>query len=127
MKPLNPEKAKAKALGLKRYSDGRPCKRGHVGERFIEGGCVECARLFQPQYKRTYREKNLERVRATDREKYWQNRPVKLAQMRERASTKEYKLRQKERSRVWWAKTKIALEIIKQLDIKLEENHGSGT
>ena len=35
-------RAEAKALGLKRYYTGNPCKHGHVAERYIGGGCVEC-------------------------------------------------------------------------------------
>jgi len=33
----------AKALGLKRYSNGKPCPQGHVGERFTTNrACCEC-------------------------------------------------------------------------------------
>ncbi len=35
-------RAQAKAQGLKRYFTGKPCKRGHVAEARIGGGCVEC-------------------------------------------------------------------------------------
>jgi hypothetical protein len=35
----------AKARGLKRYFTGKPCKRGHVVERRVITGCVECTRL----------------------------------------------------------------------------------
>lgn len=35
----------AKRLGLKRYFTGKPCKSGHVAERFTfsNGKCVTCA------------------------------------------------------------------------------------
>lgn len=34
----------AKAKGLKRYFTGKPCKRGHMSERFVSHcGCIECA------------------------------------------------------------------------------------
>lgn len=35
-------RADAKALGLKRYFTGKPCKHGHIAERFVSGPCVEC-------------------------------------------------------------------------------------
>lgn len=40
------QRTEAKALGLKSYSTGRPCKRGHVAERYVSGGnCHDCLRL----------------------------------------------------------------------------------
>ena len=30
------------AAGLPRYFTGRPCKRGHIAEIFVAGGCVVC-------------------------------------------------------------------------------------
>lgn len=39
----------AKFLGRSRYFTGKPCKRGHVAERFVAGRtCVECKRETQP-------------------------------------------------------------------------------
>jgi 5-methylcytosine-specific restriction endonuclease McrA len=36
----------ARALGATRYSDGTPCRRGHVAERFTANkNCVECQKL----------------------------------------------------------------------------------
>jgi len=32
----------AKGRGLKKYYTGKPCKRGHVGERYVTGACVTC-------------------------------------------------------------------------------------
>lgn len=34
----------AKAIGLKRYFTGAPCRRGHISERHITGTCLECQR-----------------------------------------------------------------------------------
>jgi hypothetical protein len=51
----------ARALGLKRFFTGRPCKRGHVAERGVSGGkCVEC--------RHELRAANLEKARERDRE-----------------------------------------------------------
>jgi len=45
MRPIK-EKAIARAKGLTRYFDGRPCKYGHVAEHMVSGGaCLECVRL----------------------------------------------------------------------------------
>jgi 5-methylcytosine-specific restriction endonuclease McrA len=38
-------KADARAAGLKRYFTGKPCRRGHVCERYLTGHCVECQAL----------------------------------------------------------------------------------
>ena len=37
-------RAEARALGLKRFFTGKPCKRGHIAEHYVRGGtCRECA------------------------------------------------------------------------------------
>lgn len=36
-------RAEAMALGLPKYFTGKPCKHGHVAERFIKGSCVKCS------------------------------------------------------------------------------------
>lgn len=41
---MSPKQA-AIAAGAARYFTGRPCKRGHVAERYIWGGCIDCVRL----------------------------------------------------------------------------------
>jgi len=51
----------ARALGLKRFFTGKPCKHGHVAEHEVSGGkCMEC--------RRERRAANLEKVRERDRE-----------------------------------------------------------
>lgn len=40
----------AKALNLKRYFTGKPCKNGHIAVRYTEGNCVECNRLSVTQH-----------------------------------------------------------------------------
>lgn len=38
-------RAEARELGLDRFSTGKPCKRGHVAERYVScGRCIECQR-----------------------------------------------------------------------------------
>ena len=74
--------------GLKRYFTGKPCKNGHVAERFVSNGrCVECAhecgrdwRAANPErvreYWRKYRAANADSLREYERE---QNRKWKAA------------------------------------------------
>lgn len=40
----------AKAMGLKHYFTGKPCKRGHVSRRFVTGGCQICANEDAQRY-----------------------------------------------------------------------------
>lgn len=39
-------RAAAKASGLHRYFTGKPCKYGHISERFATGTCCKCSELF---------------------------------------------------------------------------------
>lgn len=34
--------SQAKAIGASRYFTGKPCKSGHIAERYVSGRCVEC-------------------------------------------------------------------------------------
>jgi hypothetical protein len=50
----------ARALGLKRYFTGAPCKRGHVAERYVSScRCMECDRVLALEW----RVANLEKAR----------------------------------------------------------------
>jgi hypothetical protein len=64
----------AKALGLKRYFTGKPCRRGHVSEKSTTArGCIECALFNQRRYRAANRDKRLERRRqlyAANRDKH---------------------------------------------------------
>ena len=54
-------RTEAKALGLRRYFTGKPCKHGHVAERLIcNKGCVVCQALKVGNNKEYHREKNRE-------------------------------------------------------------------
>jgi hypothetical protein len=55
----------ARALGLKRYFTGKPCKHGHVAERGVSNpGCMECSR----GRRREWRAANLEKAKERERE-----------------------------------------------------------
>lgn len=67
-------RAEAKAKGLKRYFTGKPCKHGHVSERYIGGKfCIQCEKVRdnnestnkrKKSYQKEYQEKNREKLRA---------------------------------------------------------------
>jgi hypothetical protein len=64
----------ARALGLKRFFTGKPCKHGHVAERRVSTyACVECDRTRAPERRAAnLREQERERARkyrAADPEK----------------------------------------------------------
>jgi 5-methylcytosine-specific restriction endonuclease McrA len=62
----------ALAIGRTRYFTGKPCKHGHIAERWSsDGKCVECTRIFQTERKDEYlarhkawRAKNHHKVKA---------------------------------------------------------------
>jgi hypothetical protein len=70
----------AKALGLKHYFTGEPCKRGHIEKRYVcSGVCLECSRMQTAKWeaanrehvnetRRKYRDANLEKMRKKERE-----------------------------------------------------------
>jgi hypothetical protein len=101
-------RSEAKALGLKTYFTGKPCKYGHVAERAVGGRhCCECERAYQRQYYSANREElaaqnlayrlaNREKEAARHRAYYVANREKERAyqrayclarQARERART----------------------------------------
>ncbi len=57
-------RAEAKALGLKRYFTGKPCKWGHVAERYIGGVCLKCD---------SERTSNPAKKKAKRHRRYWAN------------------------------------------------------
>ena len=82
----------AKAQGLKRYFTGKPCKYGHVAERYATSiVCVECERT---QYEanpektnaraRAWKEANPEKVRAKKTKRYKERRlAIKIKRLQE--------------------------------------------
>jgi hypothetical protein len=67
----------ARARGLKRFFTGRPCKRGHIAERYVGSrGCVECDRAHALEWRVANVEKARERSREDNR-KYRAANPQK--------------------------------------------------
>lgn len=82
----------AKSLGIARYFTGRPCKRGHVCERFAStASCVECMR----GHFSTWRKKNVEADRKASRA--WQ----KNNRARVIASIAKYEAGRDQRTPAW--------------------------
>lgn len=63
------QRTEAKRRGLKRYFTGRPCKHGHVAERFVNNaGCVECHRArMRAQHRVWYAAHSIQEHRARNR------------------------------------------------------------
>jgi len=74
-------RAEAKAQGLTHYFTGKPCKHGHIAERFVTGRhCVECDRVQRRFANMT--PEQAERVRAKQRAWFKANRDKDRANMR---------------------------------------------
>lgn len=98
----------AKALGVKYYFTGEPCKHGHIALRKTKGACVECLKLEwkeanekRSEYYSVYNKQ--EEVKEKKHEWYLANRDQVIARAKTRpyAETKEYKRTWKERNIVW--------------------------
>ena len=62
-------RAEAKALGLKFYNTGKPCKRGHLSDRYVRGAaCVECVKSQASAWKCSNSDKHKHAVR-----NWWEN------------------------------------------------------
>jgi len=62
-------RAEAKALGLKFYNTGKPCKRGHLSDRYARGAaCVECVKIQASAWKCSNPDKHKQAMRD-----WWKN------------------------------------------------------
>jgi len=86
-------RAQAKAQGLKRYFTGKPCKWGHIVERFVDGNCVQC-RYDQNE---KWRRRNLDKKRELERD--WRKRNAAKVNKRGREYQREWRLRNIEAAR----------------------------
>lgn len=80
-------RAEAKSSGLNRYFLGTPCINSHVAERYIDGHCVECARIKR----NTKHYKTAQKAAAA---KWWKSNSGKAARARyeQKQSVKEYRI-----------------------------------
>ena len=84
----------AKALGLKHYYTGEPCKRGHIAKRYVSSAeCSECSRIQTAKWDAA----NRERLNETKRKRRAAN-PEK-AREREREAARKHRAADPERNR----------------------------
>jgi len=89
-------RSEAKALGLPRYYTGRPCKNGHIAERYVAGyTCVECHAQVAPESNRAWRERSQSHIRQYAR----RYREIRYSDPREREARCQ-------RSRQWYQRNK---------------------
>ena len=97
--------------GLPRYFTGKPCKRGHLSERYVKGyHCVECGKERSKEWiknnpekrsasLREYVERNKAAVTAKNN-RWWKNNPHKYDEYRAK-QTPEQKARKAKRMKEW--------------------------
>jgi hypothetical protein len=96
-------RAQAKALELKYYFTGKPCKNGHVAKKSIGGVCIVCKKVrdskrrLDPEYRA--RQNAQARKRRLDPEYLARERARKCAQARKRRLDPEYRARQNAQAR----------------------------
>ena len=67
----------AQQRGLPRYYTGKPCKHGHICERYAVGSCVECSNIAskaKSAYKKRWYNENKERCAELGKERYKRNK-----------------------------------------------------
>lgn len=70
-------RGEARALGFDRYFTGKPCKRGHIVDRYVTGACVVCSRERVLAWDNANRDKARARIRKhidSDRDAYLKKR-----------------------------------------------------
>lgn len=109
-------RAEARAKGLIRYMTGKPCKHGHISERFTSNGwCVSCSESTDKEAKRDYDRARVaeksEEIALQGRERYLRNREIYALKAKEWVSKnpekraailRAYKLRARE-EKPWYA------------------------
>lgn len=78
MYPSIISKKEAKEKGFTRYYTGKPCKRGHISERFIYGVCIQCEK------DRYYNNRESEIKRITECQKKSKSRKIYDEKYKER-------------------------------------------
>ncbi len=103
-------RAEAKALDLKHYFTGVPCKQGHVAERYVAAGCgcCECKRQYSENNRerereraRLWREKDTERAREANREGVRRYNKTEKARAKQRRFAKKHPEKARENMRQW--------------------------
>jgi hypothetical protein len=72
------KRKEAKAQGLDKYNTGKPCRNGHLSDRYtLNGTCVECCKITSQKheyervgYDKKYYESHKEEISKKNKEKY---------------------------------------------------------
>ena len=70
--------AEARRRGLHKYATGKPCKYGHIGQRYtVSGACISCAKENSDKYeppsvKPNVRKRIEELTQSNDFEESWE-------------------------------------------------------
>ena len=102
----------AKAAGLNKFYTGRPCKRGHDSERWVNGSCVQCGKERDAGRKRT-RETEEQKQKGREATKRWRERNKEKAResarisMRKLYADPEYRKKHLEQKRAPESREKI--------------------
>lgn len=121
----------AKAAGLARYFTGKPCKHGHIAERYISGMCVPCTvgraaawRDANPDKKRAndanYYVRRSEVVKARSRKWDQNNKDRKRAICRDWASSHREEMRHyrmASRAKKWGCESDLTLAELLELRV----------
>lgn len=87
-------RAEAKALGLSRYFTGKPCKNGHLVERYVNtGACIGCLQ----KYIRKYKIENPERIREINKKHRDKTKDIRNKKQRDVRKLNLEKRREQER------------------------------
>ena len=83
----------AKALGLRRFLPGTPCKSGHIAEHVVGHGCAECSRLRSAEFRKRHPQRvavkkaawqKLNRSRCNEAYRRWEGLAQNLTKKRAR-------------------------------------------
>lgn len=78
------KRSDAMRLGLKQYFTGKPCPKGHISNRYVNGkGCVACASANRKLWEERNKEYALQRGRNWHKKNRSENRDALLEQARE--------------------------------------------
>lgn len=92
----------AKALGLRKYFTGRPCKRGHVADRDLHSRCLACRQIDSIVEHRKYYIAHKEHLNEISRARYANLSPDEKTEARKRwsAQRREYAAGHREHERL---------------------------
>jgi len=88
-------KRAAVAAGQPRYNTGKPCKNGHLADRYVSGHCVTCMRGWEVAYAKEHRSE------AASRSQRWRAKNPEKVQEGSRKHREANREKCREAHRVW--------------------------